>query len=70
MRTAGVAVLAGAAEIIKSCLFLGGRGVGGWRVGAVKAEDTVECQMHSGSCYHMGALGCVMGTPIGLPVVM
>lgn len=41
MRTAGVAVLADAAEIIKSCLFFGG----GW---AVKAEDTVESKTNKG----------------------
>lgn len=50
MRTAGVAVLADAAEIIKSCLFFEA-GVG--RQG-VKAEDTVECQRNNGSGYSMG----------------
>lgn len=37
MRTAGVAVLADAAEIIKSCLFWGG-----W------SEDTVESETNNG----------------------
>lgn len=37
MRTAGVAVLADAAEIIKSCLFWG-----------VKAEDTAESKTNNG----------------------
>lgn len=37
MRTAGVAVLADAAEIIKSCLFWG-----------VKAEDVVESETNNG----------------------
>lgn len=43
MRTAGVAVLADAAEIIKSCLVGGG---GGGVV--VKAEDTVESKTNNG----------------------
>ena len=37
MRTAGVAVLADAAEIIKSCLFWG-----------VKAQDIVESETNNG----------------------
>lgn len=41
MRTAGVAVLADAAEIIKSCLFLG-KGRRQWRVRQTTAYDIIR----------------------------
>lgn len=41
MRTAGVAVLADAAEIIKSCLFWGGGQKTQWRVRQTTAYDII-----------------------------